>query len=841
MPALPDGDVTFLFTDIEGSTTLLQEIGDRYAEVLAHHRDVLREAVESRGGAIFGNEGDAVFIAFADPAAAVDAAAEAQRSLAELPVRVRMGIHTGRPTLRDGDYVGLDVHRVARIAATGHGGQVVVSQATRERVFDLELHDLGEHRLKDLPEPEWLYQLGDGVFPPLRTLSATNLPVPATPLIGRRRELDELVALLRGGETRLVTIIGPGGIGKTRLAIAVAAELVDSFPNGVFFAPLASLTDAALVLVEIARITGVSEHSGEPLAQTIARKLEERKLLLLLDNLEQVLDAAPAVADLLQASAGVRVLATSREPMRIQGEREYALSPLADDEAVALFVERAQAVRADFSLAGDESVAQEICKRLDRLPLALELAAARVKVLSLPAIAERLEQRLAFVGSSRRDLPERHRTLRGAIEWSYDMLDPAERTLFARLAVFAGGWTVAAAEAVCDAELDTLASLVDKSLVASAEDDRFTMLMTVQEYARERLDACEDAEAIRTAHARHFLELVRGTEGTLEGPGQLDALNLLEREHDNLRAALGWLLGDGAADHARLGVQLAGALGSFWYMHTHVIEGSAWLQRALESDSQADAHERARVLHSLGVLTDLRRDTERARRLLEEAVELYAQTDDRSRHTRALNSLGIVTRNSGDLPRARQLLSECLALRRELGQPSLVSVTTGALGIVAFDEGDLDEAEARFRESLSIDTELGDQAGITINSGNLAWVALARGWLDEASELVAQALGGFLAVGDREGLAEALEQAAVLLGRRSRHADGARLAGTAAALREAVGVPWASAFDRDRLEGELVAMRAALGEDFETAYAEGRGVEAERAAAQALTQIGAAV
>jgi predicted ATPase/class 3 adenylate cyclase len=834
MPELPEGTVTFLFTDIEGSTALLRELGDRYADVLAEHRGVLRNAVEGRGGVVFGSEGDAVFCAFPEATDAIAAAADAQRGLERLPLRVRMGVHTGEPAVRAGDYVGIDVHRVARITATGHGGQVVVSQATRSLVDDdFTFRDLGEHRLKDLPEAEWLYQLGDADFPPLRSLSNTNLPAPPTPLVGRRRELDELVELLRREEARLVTVTGPGGTGKTRLAVAVAAELSDAYPNGVFFVALAPVADAALVVPEIAQTLGVSEQSGEPLERTLARRLEQRTLLLVLDNVEQVLDAAPEIADLLQGTSGLHVLATSREPLRIRGEREYALEPLAADEALRLFVERAQAVRSDFSLNGDEPIARDICERLDRLPLAIELAAARVKLLSLPAIAKRLEQRLSFVASTRRDLPARHRTLRGAIEWSYDLLEAGERTLFARLAIFAGGWTLEAAEAVCDADLDTLASLLDKSLVARAEDERFAMLATIREYAWERLDACEDADAVRGAHADYFLELVRGTEGELEGSGQVEALALLEREHDNLRAALAWAL----ANRPDRGVRLAGLLGSFWYMHTHVLEGCSWLQQALDADEGGDALARARVLHWLGVLNDLRRDEDAARRLLEEAVALYAQTEERSRHTRALNSLGIVTRNGGDLRRARELLTECLAMRRELGEPGMISVTTCDLGIVAFDEGDLDAAESLFEESLAIDSSLGDSAGIAINTGNLGWLALTRGQVDRAAELIGQALRGFLEVGDREGLAEALEQAAALGGRRGQASQGARLAGAAAALREAVGVPWASVYDRRRIERELDAMRAELGDEaFHAAYEDGRGVDAEVAAEEALAR-----
>jgi predicted ATPase/class 3 adenylate cyclase len=836
VPSLPsDGTVTLLFTDIEGSTALLREHGDRYLELLVEHRRLIRDAVESHGGVVFGSEGDALFSAFGEAADAVIAARNAQRALSELPLRVRMGVHTGRPTIHQNDYAGIDVHRVARIAAVAHGGQVVVSKATRAAAGDdVTFRDLGEHRLKDLAEPEWLYQLGDEDFPPLRSLGNTNLPAPATPLVGRRRELEELTTVLAAEGARLITLTGPGGAGKTRLAVEAAAELAGSYPNGVFFVPLASVNDPALVMQTIAHDLGVTERPGEQLERTIARALEDRTLLLVLDNFEHLLAAAPAVADLLAGTRRVAVLVTSREPLRIDGEREYAVAPLAADEALALFVQRARAVRSDFSLNGDERVAQAICERLDRLPLAIELVAARVKLLPLAAIAERVDTCLTFVASSRRDLTDRQRTLRGAIEWSYELLDAEERVLFARLAVFSGGWTLEAAEKVCAADIDALASLLDKSLLVRDEDDRFSMLATIREYAREHLAACDDAGVIARAHAEHFLEVGVRAEESFDGPRQVEALDLLEREHDNFRAALAWALD---ANHP-LAVALAGALGGFWYRHTHIVEGAGWLERAVAIDDGSDPVALARVVHNLGVLSDLRRDEAAARHWLGAEVKLMREVDDKRRLARALNSLAVVTRNGGDLRRARELLSESLLMREELGDPGAISVTTCNLGIVAFDEGNLDEAEACFAKSMGIDCELGDTAGIAVNAGNLAWLALARGEPERSVPLIQQSLGGFLEVGDREGLAEALEQAAALSVRQGRATEGARLAGTASALREAVGVPWASAYDRARVERELAVMRSALGEDgFVVAYEEGRASDANAVAQDALAAL----
>ncbi len=830
---LPEGTVTFLFTDIEGSTALLRERGDDYPELLAEHRRLLREAAERHGGVVFGSEGDALFMAFGTAPEAVAAAREGQQVLAALPLRVRMGVHTGEPAIADGDYVGLDVHRVARIASSAHGGQVVVSRPAREAADDVTTFtDLGEHRLKDIPEPEWLFQAGEGEFPPLRSLSNTNLPAPATPLVGRARELDEMTALLRGEETRLLTVTGPGGTGKTRLAVAAGDRLADAFANGVFFVGLAALRDPGLVVPEIARALGVSEQPGEPFARSIARRLEERRVLVLLDNVEQVLGAATDVAGLLESAPGLAVIATSREPLRIRGEREYALPPLALDEALDLFMERALAVRTDCAADWDPAIAREIVERLDRLPLGIELVAARVKLLSLGAIAERLGKRLSFVAGTGRDLPERHRTLRGAIEWSYDLLEPGERTLFARLAVFMGGWSLDAAEVVTGADLDTLASLLDKSLVTRAGDDRFAMLETIREYAVDRLGACEDAEEICRAHAEYFLGIAREAEAAYDGPDAVAAVNRLEQEHDNLRSALEWALGSDPA----LGAGLAAELGGFWYRHTHVVEGAAWLERAAAVDDGSDPQRRARILHHLGVLSDLKRAPDAAR-YLEEAIELYRGTDDVARLTRAMNSLGIVARNGGDLRRSRQLLEECLAMRRQLGEPGLISVTTCDLGVVAVDEGDLDAAEAYFRESLEIDRETGDEPGVAVNIGNLGWVELARGRVEAARPLVREALQRFDEVGDREGLAEALEQSAVLVGRDGRPEAAARIAGSAAGLREAIGVPPASDYDRERLEQGLEPVRSALGDAFAAAFAEGRALDDAAAVAQALGEV----
>ncbi len=458
---LPSGTVTFLFTDVEGSTRLLDELGaEAYAQALAEHRQVLRSAFAAHGGAEVDTQGDAFFCAFAEASAAVAAAQAGQEALAVAPFRVRMGMHTGTPHQAEEGYVGLDVHKGARIVAAAHGGQVVLSQETRAFVADaFPLLDLGEHRLKDFEEPVWLYQLGQKRFPPLKTISNTNLPRPASSFVGREREVSEVVSLFQE-RARLVTLSGPGGSGKTRLAIEAGSGLVPEFRNGVFWIGLAPLRDPQLVLETVARTLGAKDG--------LAEHIGERELLLLLDNFEQVVEAAPELSILLERCPNLRLLVTSRELLRICGEVEYPVPPLAETEAVELFCARAR-------LEPNQTMA-ELCRRLDSLPLAVELAAARTSVLSPAQILDRLSQRLDLLKGGR-DADPRQRTLRATIEWSYDLLREQEQRLFACLAVFAGGCTLAAAEEVADGGLDALQSLVDKSLLQHT-GERFWMLST---------------------------------------------------------------------------------------------------------------------------------------------------------------------------------------------------------------------------------------------------------------------------------------------------------------------------------------------------------------------------
>src|SRR5436309_5725489 len=594
---LPSATVTFLFTDVEGSTRLLHELGaEAYAEALAEHRLVLRKVFAAEGGVEVDTQGDAFFYVFADARAGVAAAAAANVALEPGLIRIRMGLHTGEALLTGEGYVGEDVHLGARIAAAGHGGQVLFSAATRA-LLDGGVTDLGEHRLKDFADPVAIFQLGEERFPPLKTISNTNLPRPTSSFVGREREKAELAELVR--EHRLVTLSGPGGSGKTRLSIEAASELVGEFKAGVFWIGLAALRDPTLVLETVGQTLGAKDG--------LAGHIGERELLLLLDNLEQVIEVAPELASLVEVCPNLHLLGTSRELLRVRGEVEYPVRPLAEPEAVTLFCERS-------GLDPDETTA-ELCLRLDNLPLAVELAAARTGVLTPPQILDRLAQRLDLLKGGR-DAEARQHTLRATIEWSHDLLADDEKQLFARLAVFSGGCSLDAAEAVTGADLDTLQSLIDKSLVRHTEP-RFWMRETIRESALEPLGDSDDADAIARRHAEWFLALAEEAEPFLKGAEQRVWLERLEDEHDNLRTSLDWFFDHGHVDGA---ARLAGPLWLFWYMHGHVTEARRWLRRALDAAPDEPSEARAKLLYGAGYLAAEQSDSEEALALLEASL-----------------------------------------------------------------------------------------------------------------------------------------------------------------------------------------------------------------------------
>jgi predicted ATPase/class 3 adenylate cyclase len=722
-PALPTGTVTFLFTDVEGSTRLLQRLGaEAYADALAEHRRVLREAFVRHNGVEVDTQGDAFFVAFSTAPEALAAAYEAQQNLATGPIRVRMGIHTGAPRVTEGGYVGSDVHRAARIAGVGHGGQILLSASSASLVDSGDLRDLGEHRLKDLAAPERIYQLGEGDFPLLTSLRQTNLPIPATPFLGRERELDEVMGLLTSGEVRLLTLTGPAGAGKTRLALQAAAEASDRYPDGLFWVPLAALRDAKLVLEEAART--VKARNG------LAERIADRKLLLLLDNFEHVIDAAGDLGQLLAACPNLQLVVTSRELLRLPGEQAYPVPPLEPEDAAELFTARAQAAEPRFEPG---PATRDMCSRLDNLPLALELAAARVPLLSPQQLLDRLSRRLDLLKGGR-GVDPRQQTLRATIEWSYELLDEDERLLFDRLSVFRGGCTLEAAEVVCGADIDTLQSLLEKSLVRR-QDERFWMLETIRVYAGERLEERGEAAAVAGRHADHLL--ARAEEVAKGAPDEPVAeAGTLHPELANIRAALEWLVASGDAEReARL------ATGAFWDLWTRsgLREMKAWLVSALQRSS-LEPGLRADLLGAAALAAANLGESEEARAYARESLALARQRDDKRQIEWALRVLSF---DEPDFGERRRLLQECEQLLRELGNETGLAWVIFLRGMTFFDEGSFDQARETFERAAAV------------------FQGLGRRWEATNAEIAA---GYALAAADRPGAVRAIVEDALATG-----------------------------------------------------------------------------
>ncbi len=802
MRDLPTGTITLLFTDIEGSTHLLQRLGEGYGELLNECRTVLRTAFHTYHGQEVDTQGDAMFAAFARASDALAASVAAQRELAlhswpgAVTVRVRMGLHTGEPSRVVEGYVGLDVHYAARVMSAAHGGQVLLSQTTRDLVaHDLpegvSLRDLGEHHLKDLEQAVHLYQVliagFPADFPPLRSRDrrSATLPVQLTPLIGREHEVTAVMRLLRREKVRLVTLTGPGGTGKTRLALQVASELGDVFVGGVFFVSLASLNDPMLVIPTIARALGMRENMGQPAFVRLVEVLQQQPVLLLLDNFEQIVEAAPQVADLLTSCPQLKLLVTSREVLHVRSEHEFAVPPLALPDpahlprlaalartpAVALLLRRAQAARSEFKLTSTNARAvAEICVRLDGLPLAIELAAARLKLLSPQALLARLDQPLSILTGGARDVPARQQTLRNTIEWSYQLLPAGEQRLFRCLSVFVSGCSLQAAEAVCAGPgdgagrvLDGVASLVDKSLLQRVkqteegseeqEDQRLLMLETIREYGLETLEASGEGLATRQAHADYFLHLAEEAEPALKGPRLVAWLERLEREHDNLRAALQWAVKSGSAEVAlRLGI----ALERFWVVRGQRNEGLAFLQRALAASAGVATPIRAKALLAAARLAFNQSNYEQGEGLAQEGLALFRGLGDRRGIALSLNRLGVAAWRRGDFRAARVLLEEDLALFRELGDRDRVAWSLFMHGLLDSKQGEYTRACTRFEQSLALFRELGNKRGIAASLTQLAGTLfVSQGKQDMIYPLLEQGLSLDREVGDKEGMAVA--------------------------------------------------------------------------------------
>ncbi len=771
---LPTGTVTFLFTDVEGSTKLLHELGsEAYADALSEHRRVVREACRSQGGVEVDTQGDAFFFAFPTAPGALSAAETLTGELAPGPIRVRVGLHTGTPLLTEEGYVGGDVNRAARIAAAGHGGQVLVSSSTAQ-LSELELSDLGDHRLKDLSAPERIYQLGEGEFPALKSLYRTNLPVPATPFLGREDELAEVLSLLSSEDTRLLTLTGPGGTGKTRLALQAAAEASEAFPDGVWWVPLAPLRDPALVLETAAQVVG--SKNG------LAEHISDKSMLCLFDNFEQVVDAGAELAGLLASCPNLELLVTSRERLRVRGEQTYPVPPLAESDGVALFSARARAV--DPAFASDEAV-DELCLRLDELPLALELAAARTALFSPRQLLERLSERLDLL-KGERDADPRQQTLRATIEWSHDLLSEEEQALFARLSVFAGGCTYEAAERVADADPDTLQSLLDKSLVSKRESEaepRYWMLETIREYAAERLELQGDGDALSQRHADYFLRLAEEAEPHLTGAEQAPWMERLETEHENLRLCLDSLrrAGLGAEE-----LRLVGALMRFWYQRGHLREGSRRCDDALAAHDDQSLP-RVKALFGACLLAHRLGEYERGDVLAQERLELSRLLGDAEAIASSLVGVGVMANALGDDERAVAAYTESAELARAGGHTWILAMATGNLGALAQEQEDYAQARVRTEESLALFRQLGDNRFAAVALCNLGSLAAREGRIDEADALLHESLEGARVLVDKELAIWCLEELAALAVSRGDGERAAKLTGSIDTLREETG------------------------------------------------------
>ncbi len=909
---LPTGTVTFLFTDIEGSTKLAQEHPDKWESLQERHHAILHQAMQTNNGYVFQIIGDAFCVAFSTAVDALNAAVEAQKLLHQeawspVPIKVRMGIHTGEANLQtNGDYQGyLAMSRVQRLMSAGHGGQVLISQNTQELVCDelpeaITLSDMGERRLKDLLRPEHIYQLIiqnlPANFPPLKTLDIFhhNLPAQMTSFVGRVKEIADIKQALNGH--RLVTLTGSGGTGKTRLSLQIAAELLDQFVSGIWFIELAPITDLDLVPQALLTTMGLVEQQGKTILQSLLDFLREKKILLVFDNCEHLIEACARLADaLLSNTPTLRILASSREALGVTGEMAWRVPSLSlpdpkkipnpDQltryEAVRLFVDRATLANPHFLVTKDNASAlAQICHRLDGIPLALELAAARVKALSVDQISARLDDRFRLLtGGARTALP-RQQTLRALIDWSYNLLSDKEKTLFRRLAVFVGGWNLEAVETVCVGEniesyevLDLLTNLVEKSLVITEEVPdgiRYRRLETIRQYAREKFLETDEVGIVRQRHGDWFLQFAVRLDPKLGEKGVEHRFDQLEVEHDNLRAAFEWLL----STEPNNALQLASASGRFWLSRDHYNEGREVLRRARMAVSEATPELSARVLRWEGLLATNQGDYTVAKEYLLEALGLIRQVDEKETFASILNALGLTAWSQGDYEGARSYYEEALKVRRELGEKTGIATILANLGNIALSLGDHLAARRSHEESLAVYRELDEKSGQATSLNNLGVSLEALGEYETAKQCLMESIAiareyklrsplgyalnslahlmlvrsdtlnavnfyreslvTFRELGEKRGLAyclEGLAMTAVALGN-AEHA--VTLFASADALRNQMGAPL-SATELAENEKALAVARSQLEESaFAGARSKGLGMTLDRALDNAL-------
>ncbi len=908
---LVGGTVTFVFSDIEGSTRLLNQLHDEYGQLLDDYYALVGGVFERNGGAEVDRAGDGLFHSFPSARRAAIAAVEAQREMVQHAwpagalVRARMGLHTGEPVSTRTRYFGMDVHRAARIAAAGHGGQILLSQTTRDLVGtelppDLSLTDLGQHWLKDLAEPEHLYQLSaEGLpraFPPLRSLTTlpNNLPRNLSTFVGRQSDLTEVRQLI--SQAPLVTLTGPGGVGKTRLALQLAAEMLDTFVDGAWLVELETLTDGSLVPQEVAIALGVAKESDADANEALLGHIRSREMLLVLDTCEHLIgDCARLANSLLRTCPGLRILATSREALGVSGERLYPVRSLtlpadtripperlADEfEAVGLFCERARAADPTFEIsAGNASAVVEICRRLDGIPLAIELAAARVRALTVQQIAERLDDRFRLLTGGSRTVMPRHQTLRAAIDWSFDLLPDEERAVLWRLSVFSGVFTLEAAEAVCAAGevetfevLDHLTRLVEKSLVFR-QADMYRILETVRGYARERSLEAGESEGAYARHRDWYLELVRqAAPAFFRGPESAPWLDRLEAEHDNLRAALAWSITEPGGAAAAL--ELVAGLWRFWEIRGYLVEGRQWLDRVLALSADISPL-RADALTGAGILAAAQGDHVAAVRYHEQSLRLHQELGNASSVRYGLNNLANATLHSGDPARARVLYEQVVELSGDhdpQGVPfALVNLADvadrqgdyeaakgyyekaleavgdkgdawasayalGSYGQSAARHGDHELARDRYQRALTIYRDTGDERGEARVMTLLAELASAQGDDATARGLIYDALRIRCRLGDSQGICAALER--ISGAATADDADrAARILAAASAMRERTGARL-SLKDQAQIDQQLATLQNALGSDrFQRAWREGRASSLDDAVMDAAALAG---
>jgi len=878
MSELPTGTVTFYFSDIEGSTRLIQQLGDRYPEVLLAHHTIQREALRANGGHELRTEGDSFFIVFDSALHACAGAAAVQKALSEYAwpdggqVRVRIGLHTGEATLVGNEYLGIDVHRAARVAGAAHGGQVLLSETTHALVDHalpsaISLKDLGIHRLKDLARPERLFQLVvdglPGEFPKLRTLEATpnNLPTQLTSFIGRDDQVRDAKQLL--ARARLLTLTGPGGTGKTRLSLQIAADVMDQFPDGVYFVPLSAVHDPELVPSAIAQALSVQSTSSRRPIEVLIDYLHDKRMLLVLDNFEQLLPAAPVTTTLLEGSLGLRVLVSSRAVLHVYGEQEFPVPPLAlpnlkalpslsalsQFEAVRLFIERAVAAKPDFEATNENAPAiAGICERVDGLPLAIELAAARIKLFKPHALLSRLEKSLsAALGTGARDLPGRQQTLRGAIQWSYELLDAGERRLLARFSVFARGGSLEELEAVCGpAEdlggrevVDVLDQLADQSLlrrVPEFDEPRFLMLQTIREFAAERLAESDEADRIRDRHLEAFISLAQHAQSQLFGPQRKEWLDRLEVDHDNFRGALEWAIASGSTRQA---LCLGGSFWRYWQMRGHLHEGRARMQQVLAMPgSDAFPNERLLALEAAGGLAYWQADMEAAQGFYDASLELTRRVGDTRAIANAIynDAFPMLVRRA-ELDRARALLREALPLFEELNDEAGVGRTYWGVGNADYFQEHFEAARQQLQAAEAIFRRLDARFDLAWSLHTLGLVTLKMGRVDAARPYFNEALTLFAEAKDVSGIVLQLDNLAAVARAEGDPMKATRLFAAAATYQLTSGTGLAPLLREQ--EGRLHPREGLDDREADTAWSEGQAMSLEQAVAYALKGSGA--